>query len=330
MRVALAPLVVLLTLACGRGDDRRAPPVEARLPPAADAASPVDALLDPEVETEPSVDVDPREGTVLIPAGWFVQGCVHRDDVCVQSRGRIYLDDFYLDRLEVTVAQYRACVDAGRCTPPEPTTGPGYSPCPPALLNWGRDRDDHPVNCVTPQQAETYCRSRGKHLPTEYEWQKAARGTVDRRRYPWGDRAPDCRLAILARSERRADEGCGRRSTWTVGSRPAGASPYGVLDLVGNVAELVYAEVDFVNVDGDLEEYMFIHTVGGGFLTVAASATISDGAHSPLAETGFRCAWVPRRSLEWQRIRQPPVNPRGLGRYLVPFEDPMLRRDAGP
>lgn len=330
MRVALAPLVVVLTLACGRGDDRRAPPVEALLPPAADAASPVDAPHDPELEVEPSVDVDPREGAVLVPAGWFFWGCYYPHEDCTFAR-RFFLDDFYIDRLEVTVAQYRACVDAGHCTPPESTTGPGYSPCPPALLNWGRDRDDHPVNCVTARQAETYCRSLGKHLPTVHQLQKAARGTEDRRRYPWGDRAPDCRLAILAHSNRPAGEGCGRRSTWPVGSRPAGASPYGVLDLVGNVEELAYSDVDFINVDEALEEYIFFSTPGGGFRTHHSGANLSSsGGDIGAANTGFRCAWVPRRSLEWQRIRQPPVNPRGLGRYLVPFEDPMLGRDGGP
>lgn len=91
------------------------------------------------------------------------------------------------------------------------------------------DKSDHPVNCVDWDQAVAYCQWEGKRLPTEAEWEKAARGT-DGRIYPWGNTAPDCNRAQYGK--------CGGQ-TVSVGTKPAGSSPYGVLDMAGNVDEWV-------------------------------------------------------------------------------------------
>ncbi|RME43920.1 MAG: hypothetical protein D6795_18690 [Deltaproteobacteria bacterium] len=132
----------------------------------------------------------------------------------------ITLDAFWIDRTEVTVGAYRACVNAGVCA--EPAHG--------QYCNWGvPGREDHPINCVSWKDAVDFCAWEGKELPTEAEWEKAARGT-DGRKYPWGNEEPHCDRGNF-------DDCVG--STTAVGSYPAGASPYGALDMAGNVEEWV-------------------------------------------------------------------------------------------
>jgi formylglycine-generating enzyme required for sulfatase activity len=171
---------------------------------------------------------------VLVAAGPFTMGA-HGGEMDAAPPHRLYLPAYYIDRYEVTVADYRVCVERGACS--EPYAGPlAYRlDFEARYTNWDKpDRDHYPVNAVTWYQAETYCGWAGKRLPTEAEWEKAARG-ADQRRYPWGDKAPDCgRIAMDD-----GGDGCGQESTWPVGSFPGGASPYGALDMSGNVWEWV-------------------------------------------------------------------------------------------
>lgn len=127
----------------------------------------------------------------------------------------ITLGPFDIDRTEATVGAYAACVHAGKC--PAPQVQPG--------CNWGvPDRLRHPMNCVTDGEAAAFCAWRGRRLPTQDEWELAARGTDDRP-YPWGNDAP-------------ADQLCWKQpATCVVGSHPSGASPSGALDMEGNVQE---------------------------------------------------------------------------------------------
>ncbi len=166
---------------------------------------------------------------VAIPSGAFPMGSVEYDDELPIHN--VYVDLFYIDKHEASVAQYRGCVEAGACL--EPAQG--------EACNWGEsDREDHPVNCISWYDADRYCRWAGKRLPTEAEWEKAARGT-DRRVYPWGSIPPggagDCGRAVMMRAG--LGLGCGYNGTGPVGSRPAGASPFGVMDMAGNVWEWV-------------------------------------------------------------------------------------------
>ena len=163
---------------------------------------------------------------VRVPAGEFFVGCDRKipQPHCTNAKpGRkILLDSFLIDRTEVTVADYRRCIRSGKCAQSTAMTG---TDC-----NFRKSgRDDHPINCVDWVGAAAYCRAQGKRLPTDDEWEKAARGT-DGRVYPWGNKR-DPRLANLV------GELDGYDKTAPVGSFPLGASPYGVLDMVGNVSE---------------------------------------------------------------------------------------------
>lgn len=134
----------------------------------------------------------------------------------------------FFTKTEVTVAQYRVCVKAGRCT--EPLSNSRYSLC-----NWGHvGRDNHPVNCVSWNQAKAFCKWAGGRLPTEDEWYAEA-SNGGKRVYPWGDQKPTCRYAIMIRDDGR--DGCGRYSTWPVCSKTWGNSVSGLCDMAGNVGE---------------------------------------------------------------------------------------------
>jgi formylglycine-generating enzyme required for sulfatase activity len=161
---------------------------------------------------------------VAIPGGAFKLGSTDGDEderPIVDAR----VDPFEIDILEVSVGAYRACVSAGKCQSPD--TG--------IYCNWDKPgKDRHPVNCVDAVQAETYCTFAGKRLPTEDEWDYAARGS-DGRTFPWKEGAPRAQLCWNGEGN---DLGKGnRQGTCPVGQYPAGASPFGVLDLAGNVWE---------------------------------------------------------------------------------------------
>jgi len=158
----------------------------------------------------------------LVPAGEFTMGSEAYDDE--KPIHQVYLNAFYTDIYEVTNAAYKACVMTGVCDPPQNTksyTHPSY---------YGNSQyDDYPVIYVEWHQAQTYCEWRGGSLPTEAQWEKAARGT-DGRTYPWGNGTPDKNM--LNYNGNFGD-------TSKVGSYESGKSPYGMYDMAGNVWEWV-------------------------------------------------------------------------------------------
>jgi formylglycine-generating enzyme required for sulfatase activity len=181
----------------------------------------------------PSPGFNPAE-EILIPAGSFQMGCDSSNpaETCQgdeQPLHTVTLDAYYIDKYEVTNARYKACVDAGGCTAPQSVNSYTRSPY------YGTSTyADYPVVYVMWHQASAFCAWAGKRLPTEAEWEKAARGSSDTRKYPWGDSAPDCTKTNYWYS----GVGC-VGDTSRVGSYSSGASPYGVMDMAGNVWEWV-------------------------------------------------------------------------------------------
>ena len=157
-------------------------------------------------------------------------GCDDRSDFqSEQPAHAVALDSFWIDQTELTNAQYQRCVDAGVC--PAPTTCDGGAP------SYGdASKANHPAVCVDWDDAQAYCEWAGGRLPTEAEWEYAARG-ADGRTFPWGNTPPDCDKGNFWQAGG-AEAFC-RRVIVPVGRYPAGASWCGALDMAGNVWELV-------------------------------------------------------------------------------------------
>ena len=224
-----------------------------------------------------------RASMVLIPAGQFTMG---RDDAVPdeQPTHRVSLDAFYIDRYEVTVAQYAKFVEREDSEPPflwqEARRGPN---------------DENPVLGVDWHDAAAYCRWAGKRLPAEAEWEKAARGT-DGRIYPWGNDPPTPAHANFGHETTK-----GYAALAKVGSFEEGKSPYGVYDLAGNVWEWVADRYDEHYYQHSPEQNPRGPTTGplralrGGAWNSAPTvlASTNRNANVPSArrsDVGFRCA----------------------------------------
>jgi formylglycine-generating enzyme required for sulfatase activity len=173
----------------------------------------------------PTIQDGPTAGMKRVPAGPFWRGCNRAiDSLCAADEGAgacVSLSAFEIDATEVTQQAYAACVTGGGCTTAHQAISDTCRYNPTVTPNL-------PIACVDWNDAVAYCRWAGKRLPTEAEWEKAARGT-DGRMYPWGNEAPTCERANLV--------GC-HNALRDVGSQ-SGDSPYGLKDMAGNVWEWV-------------------------------------------------------------------------------------------
>jgi len=167
-------------------------------------------------------------GMVAIPSGTFLMGCTVGDMNCQYNetpKHRVRLRAFYVDKTEVTVGEYRKCVMVGSCSMPSNTR---------TLCNYAKtDREEHPINCADWQEANAYCIWAGKRLPSEAEWEYAARAGHSDWQYPWGYEDADCKRAVMDGMQ----FSCDRDGTAPVGSKAAYG--FGLYDIAGNVDEWV-------------------------------------------------------------------------------------------
>ncbi len=254
--------------------------------------------------------VEPR---ILVPAGPFWMGQDGAGSGNNKPIHKVQLSAFLIDRVEVSVARYKACYDAGKCSEPKgvyenKVSAAGDSP---KHYNWKgpADRAQHPINGVNWSQATAFCTFVGGRLPTEAEWEKAARGGCElygadcatkTPKWPWGAAEPDCTRAIFDAGK---GIGCGKGTTQPVGGRPAGKSPYGVHDMAGNVVEWVndrfdiwyYAQSPAKNPNGSNKSSQRGRRGGGvdaKAVQLRSSRRDGDGPmHAHERAVGLRCAW---------------------------------------
>lgn len=292
MKQKIFGILVFLTLgasalaACGdsvgpvepTGDSGTTPGVDGSKPdprPGADSASPgVDANLPDARYDGGGCPTKMKE----IPAGTYMMGSTATVDE--RPIHAVSMAVFCMDETEVTVDAYAACVGAGKCTPA--ATDPQ---CNAAEVG----RANHPINCVDWNQSGAYCAFVGKRLPTEEEWEYAARGT-DGRTYPWGSDAPAAQLCWSGVGN---DVGQGnRRSTCVAGSYPAGKSPFGILDMAGNVQEWTASgySADYDQARGAMPVFRGGSWSNSSPLLMRAASRVREAPTERNNSLGFRCA----------------------------------------
>ncbi len=220
----------------------------------------------------------------FVLAGNFIMGSDNYSYAQEKPVHTVYLDSFYIDKYEVTNALYKACVDTGLCSPPKEMksyTRNSY---------YGNSQyDDYPVIYVDWNMSNTYCQWRGAQLPTEAQWEKAARGT-DGRDYPWGEGIACSKANSL---------NCSVGDTAIVGSYKNGVSPYGIYDMAGNVWEWVadwYSETYYQNspqsnpLGPESGQYRALRGGAFGDSDLRVSNRLRDDPANNFYSIGFRCA----------------------------------------
>ena len=249
------------------------PPTPTRTP-VPPTSTPVPTATPTQGAPPPSV----KAQIIAIPAGDFTMGSNHEVE---RPPHVVSVGAFEIDKLEVSNQEFERFVwETGYVTDAERAGETSWR-------YYAKDKPQHPVVKVTWNDAVAFCEWAGKRLPSEAEWEKAARGT-DARSYPWGNQWDAARA-----NSREA----GKRGTTAVGSFPAGASPYGVLDMAGNVDEWTadwfkaYPGGDFYSPYYG-EKFRVIR--GGGWFddeqSVRTTERSCSGVEAANDDVGFRCA----------------------------------------
>jgi len=274
---------VLAVALWNRGERPRDPAVGA--PVQAPAAAEAPAAPDP-APPRPPPEPDPPPGMVRVPAGEYPVGCLpDRDASCPKDAGParpVTLARFAIGAREVTMEEYDLCVAARACPP----AGKGRG------CTWQKSGlESHPINCVSHEGARAYCAWKGWRLPTEAEWEVAARGP-EGRTWPWTDGAPSCDRTAMADA---SGPGCGTGGPLPAGSRPKDVSWCQARDLGGNVREWVadaYGAYPGGRADPGLSGHV---NRGGSWLMDSrtfppAYTRNADDAGTRVPDLGFRCA----------------------------------------
>jgi formylglycine-generating enzyme required for sulfatase activity len=266
-------IAALLSMGLGCDDAAKAPGADAAAPKA--SAEPVveEAPPPPKPEPEPVAKVNPM---ILIPAGSFTMGSKdgQKDE---RPPRRIRVAAFEMDVMEVTLGAYMLCIKKGSCTYPDEDS----------FCNWGKKGHTvHPMNCLDWDQATAYCASVGKRLPTEEEWEYAARGK-DGRTYAWGNGPQPKDLCFNRR----------KKGTCPAESVPVD-SPFGLRGMAGNVWEWTssaYSE-DYSKKRSDSRKvYRGASFYEQDLDDLRATLRNMRPANTRFDYLGFRCARTPKR-----------------------------------
>lgn len=287
-------LIVFLLTACAKAETVN--------PPAAETftATPTSSATPPPTITPSPTPQFPKGASIIsdsdgmkqlsIPSGEFRMGTLEDGEWISENempQHLVYLDGFWMDETEVTNAQYKKCVDAGVCVPPRRTSSyskPEYFGNP--------EFDNFPMVYVDWEQANTYCTWAGRRLPTEAEWEKAARST-DARLYPWAGDAKGTHFANFTFYT--------FEDPVAVKTYPYGVGPYGTYEMAGNVYEWVadwysptyYTDSPRENPPGP--EIGLTRVMRGGgwssdWIYIRTASRMHYSPQDSSSDLGFRCA----------------------------------------
>jgi formylglycine-generating enzyme required for sulfatase activity len=225
-----------------------------------------------------------KDGMLRLPGGRFMMGS--GDAKAAPNEKPTHFETvgpFWIDRTEVTVAAYRECVDKHGCRAPARSS---------ATCTYDMGDPLLPVSCVPWNDADGFCRASGKRLPREVEWEFAARGAT-KALFPWGGSVTSCAVAATLVTDA-TGRSCTGKKPAKVGSHPMGASPFGVMDLSGNVEEWTSDWYSESVHESAAPSSGASHTLrGGGWLSAPSMSRTTSRDWGSVLEAGpnvgFRC-----------------------------------------